>query len=210
MKKIYLALILALMFVLSISVTAEEGYTPGINSYTNNSMTDGAKTVIIYRGTDGIDGAMEDIYYIDQCDDAEGFSNLKMLMKLDAPAGVYTVATNLGKATFEISKAEAFVSGATEAEFLGAEKQGDSYSVAFGFKADLSLINAFATLTMVMGEDAYTTDLCGENSIINWGAGYTYDQNGSLMLAIQIDNVGSEYMTDKEGTMIPNFDLYIK
>jgi len=207
MKKIYLGLILALMFILSISVNAEVGYTPGENSYANG-ITTGAQTVIIYKGT--ADGTMGDIYYIDQCDDVDGFSNLKMLMKLDAPAGEYTVATNKGKTTFEISEAQAFISGATEMEFLGAEKCGDSYSVAFGFEAQLSHITASASLTMIMDDNAYTTDLCSENSIINWENGYTYDQNGKLMLAIQLDNVGAEYMADKEGTMIPSFKLYVK
>jgi len=153
---------------------------------------------------------MEDIYYIDQCDDVEGFSNLKMLMKLDAPAGEYTVATNNGETTFVISQAEAFVSGAEEMKFLGAEKRGDSYSVAFGFEAQLSHITASASLTMIEGDNAYTTDLCGENSIINWDKGYVYNEDGNLMLAIQIDNIGSEYMTNKDETMIPNFKLYVK
>lgn len=207
MKKIYLALISALMFILSISVNAEVGYTPGENSYANG-ITTGAQTVIIYKGT--ADGTMGDIYYIDQCDDVDGFSNLKMLMKLDAPAGEYTVATNKGKTTFEISKAEAFVSGAEELEFLGAQKRGDSYSVAFGFEAQLSHVTASATLTMIMGDGAYTTDLCGENSIINWEAGHVYNEGEKLMLAIQMDNVGEEYMTEKDGEKVPNFQLYIK
>lgn len=208
MKKIYLALILVFMFIFSVSVNAEEGYAPGINSYTD-SITDGASTVVIYRGTADINGAA-DIYYIDQCDDANGFSNLKMLMKLNAPAGVYTVATNKGKTTFEISKAQAFVSGAEEMEFLGAQKRGDTYSVAFGFEAQLSHVTASAALTMIMGDGAYTTDLCGENSIINWEAGYVYNEGEKLMLAIQIDNVGEEDMTEKDGEKVPNFQLYVK
>ena len=125
MKKIYLALVLALMFVLSISANAGAGYAPSTNSYTS-SITDGAKTVVIYKGTAESDLKTENIYYIDQCADAAGFSNLNMLMKLGAPAGTYTVATNEGTTTFEISKAEAFVSGSTKMEFLGAEKQDDS------------------------------------------------------------------------------------
>ena len=63
---------------------------------------------------------------------------------------------------------------------------------------------------MIEGDNAYTTDLCGENSIINWDKGYVYNEDGNLMLAIQIDNIGSEYMTNKDETMIPNFKLYVK
>ena len=211
MKKTYLALILALMFIFSISVSAEAGYAPGINSYADSSVTDGAKTVVIYKGTVESDLKTENIYYIDQCADAAGFSNLNMLMKLGAPAGTYTVATDNGTTTFEISEAEAFVSGAIGMEFLGAEKQDDSsYSVAFGFEASLSLINQSASLTMVMGENAYTTDLCGENSIINWGKGYVYNEGEKLMLAIQMDNVDENYMTEVGGEKVPNFQLYIK
>jgi len=54
MKTICLMLILALMFILGISVNAEAGYTPGINSYTD-SMTDGEKTAFIYKGSEQSD-----------------------------------------------------------------------------------------------------------------------------------------------------------
>ena len=209
MKKIYLSLILALIFILGISVNAEEGYTPGANTYTD-SMTDSAKTVIIYKGTAESDITSESLYYIDQCDEAEGFSNLEMLMKLDAPAGEYTVVVEGGATKkFTISKAEAFVSGATEPEFLGAEQKSDgSYSVAYGFKASLVLSDV-SSLTMVMGDKAYSTKLFGADSIINWGNLNVYpDENGNIMFAIQIDGVDAKHITEETGT--PDFELYIK
>ena len=212
MKKIYLSLILALIFILGISVNAEEGYTPGANTYTD-SMTDSAKTVIIYKGTAESDITSESLYYIDQCDEAEGFSNLEMLMKLDAPAGEYTVVVEGGATKkFTISKAEAFVSGATEPEFLGAEQKSDgSYSVAYGFKASLVLSDV-SSLTMVMGDKAYSTDLFGKDSIIAWNNLEVYtDENGNIMFAIQIDGVDADYITtDEAGNITPEFSLYVK
>ena len=212
MKKICLMLILALMFILGISVNAEAGYTPGINSYTD-SMTDGAKTAFIYKGTTESDITPESLYYIDQSNDAVGFSNLEMLMKLDAPAGEYTVVVEGGATKkFTISKAEAFVSGATEPEFLGAEQKSDgSYSVAYGFKASLVLSDV-SSLTMVMGDTAYLTDLFGKNSIIAWNNLEVYtDENGNIMFAIQIDGVDADYITtDEAGNITPEFSLYVK
>jgi len=197
------------MFIFSISINAEDGYTPGRNLYTNSDVN-GARTVFIYKGTAESEMTSENIYYINQCDEAEGFSDLKMAMKLDAPAGVYTVATDKGKTTFEISDAQAFVSGAAEVEFLGAQKKSEtSYSAAFGLQTETLLTNA-STLTMVIGDKAYTTDLIGENSIINWGAGYIYNEGTSPMFAIQIDGIGSEYITETEGSLTPNFNLYVK
>ena len=210
MKKIYLAMILALMFMLSISVNAAEGYTPGVNSYTN-SISDGAKTVIIYKGTAESDITSENIYYINQCDNAEGFANLEMMMKADVPAGTYTVLVNGGStATFEISDAQAFVSGAKEVDFLGAQLKGEnSYSAAFGFNAS-TLVSDTSEITMVIGDKAYTTAMYGENSIINWGAGFAYTDGEDLKFAIQLDNIGAGYITDAEGVLTPNFKLYIK
>jgi len=200
-------LIWALMFILCISVNAKAGYIPGENMYIDSN-SDGAEAVIIYKGTDASNLKSEDIYYINQCDEAEGFSDLKMGMKLDAPAGEYTVVTTNGKTTFTINNAQAFVSGATKVEFLGAQKTGDaSYSAAFGLRA-ADLFKDISTLTMVIGEKAYVTDLFGDNSIIKWGSGYT--EGEKLMLALQIDGIGADYIDDKEGTFVPNFDLYVK
>ena len=209
MKKIYSTLVLAFMLIFSISVNAEDGYTPERNLYTNSD-TNGAQTVIIYKGTSESDIIPENIYYLDQCNEAEGFSNLKMGLKMDASAGVYTVATDTGKTTFEISNAQAAISGAEKIEFLGAQKMGEaSYSAAFGLKAETLLSNASA-LIMVMGDKAYKTDLMGENSIIRWENGYTYTEGENLMFAIQIDGIGSEYITETDGTLNTNFNLYVK
>ena len=202
-------LILALMCIFGATVNAEDGYTPGINSYAN-SITDGVKTVFIYKGSEQSDITDENIYYVEQANDLEGFSNLQMLMKLDAPAGEYTMVVEGGnQTTFSISEAQAFVSGAGELEFLGAEKQSDgSYSVAYGFKASLVLSDV-SSLTMVMGDKAYSTKLFGADSIINWGNLNVYpDENGNIMFAIQIDGVDAEYITEETGT--PDFALYVK
>ena len=216
MKKIYLTLILALMSVCGVTAYAEEGgYTPGVNSYTN-SITEGAKSVIIYRGADNSEITSKTIYYIGQTNDVEGFSNLEMMMKLDAPAGEYTVVVSGGnKTTFTISDAEAFVSGATKMKFLGAQKQNDlSYSVAFGFGVKSSY-SSTSKLTMIIGDKAYTTDLFGDSSIIDWIVGLTYTENEQgkkeLMFATQIDGVSDEYITvDESGDITPNFTLYFK
>ena len=210
MKKIYLALILAFMFIFNTSVYAEEGYTPGKNSYINSAMSEGAKIVVVYKGEEKSDITSENIYYINQSDDAEGFSNLEMLMRLDAPAGVYTVLTDIGTTTFEISDAQAAVSGAAEIDFIGAKLNGDgTYSAAFGFNAEV-LLSDVSALTMVNGDKAYTTAMFGENSIINWGSGYIYNEGENTMFAIQIDGIGAEYFTNENETLVPNFDLYVK
>ena len=208
MKKLYLVLTVILMSVFGMTINGEAGYNPSLNSYTN-SITEGAKTVFIYRDSEDSDIARENIYYIDQTNDAEGFSNLEMLMKIDAPAGEYTVEVEGGeKTTFTISEAEAFVSGGTEPEFLGAEKKSDgSYSVAYGFKASLVLSDV-SSLTMVMGNTAYTTKLFGDDSIISWNNLKVYTEGGKLMFAIQIDGVDAEYITEESGT--PEFSLYAK
>jgi len=208
-NKICLAMILALMFMLSISVNAEAGYAPDVNSYTN-SLSDGAKTVIIYKGTAESEITSENIYYINQCDNAEGFSNLEMMMKADAPVGEYTLLTNGGNTTtFEITVADVYVSGSTEVEFLGAQLKNGSYSAAFGLKAELLLSDA-SKLTMVMGDKAYTTDIYGAGSIISWGTDPVATEDGQLTLAIQMDNIGEEYMTEVDGKMVPEFKLYFK
>jgi len=210
MKKI--CLVLAIMLTLGISVNAEEGYTPGVNSYTN-SMTNGVKTVIIYKGSDSNAVSSEDIYYIEQTDEVGGFSNLEMLLKRDAPAGEYTMAVEGGAtAKFTISDAHAYVSGGTEVEFLDAQLQSDStdYSVAFGIRTSVLFENA--SLTMVIGDKSYTTDLIGENSIIEWRNTEVYtDEDGKAMFAVQINNVpAGNISTNEDGTVIPNFKLYTK
>ena len=215
-KKIYLALTLALICILGVTVNAEEGnYAPGENSYTN-SITEGAKTVLIYKGSNVGDVTGENIYYIDQTNDTEGFANLEMLMKRDAPAGEYTVVVDGGNtAKFTISDAQAFVSGATKVKFLGAQLQSDSsYSVAYGIDVKNSY-SATSKLTMIIGEKAYTMDMFGDASIIEWVNGMTYTENEQgekeLMFAIQIDGVGEEYITkDESGNVMPGFDLYFK
>jgi len=211
MKKISLALTMALMCTLCSTVNAEEsGYVPGVNSFTN-SITNGAKTVMIYKGTESSDITSENIYYIGQSNDAEGFSNLEMLMKLDAPAGEYTVLVNGGNSIkFAISDAEAFVSGGTKIDFLGTQMRGEnSYSVAFGVNAK-NLYNDTPQVTMIIGDKAFTTDLNGNNSIINWGTAVQIAEN-EVMFALQIDGVGKEYInTDESGECTPGFDLYVK
>ena len=211
MKKIYLALIMALMYILGVTASAEEsGYTPGVNSYTSSTL-EGAKSVIIYKGADRSDIRSENIYYIDQADRAEGFANLELLMKLDAPAGTYTVVVDgMDAPTFTISDAEAYVSGAEEVEFLGAEKQSDnSYSVGFGINAE-GLLTTKTELVMVIGENAYITDLFGDNSIIKWGGAYPDPVDGKLMFAIQIDGVSAEHIIDESGNITPDLALYSK
>jgi len=210
MKRIYLTMILALMFMFSISVNAEGSYAPVNNSYTN-SMSDGAKTVIIYKGTAESDITGENIYYINQCDNEGGFTSLEMMMKADAPAGTYTVLTNGGNsATFTISPAQAVEASATEMESLGGVlTDDDSYSAAFGFNASALLTDA-SQISMVIGDMAYTTDLFGESSIINWGAAFAYTEEETLKFAIQIDGIGSEYMTGEGENLTPNFKLYFK
>jgi len=99
--------------------------------------------------------------------------------------------------------------------FLGAQKQSDSsYSVAFGLGAKNSYSET-PKLTMVMGDKAYTTDMTGDSSIINWLVGpmFTENEQGKkeLMFAIQIDGVGENYVTtDESGSATPNFALYFK
>ena len=212
MKKLYLVLTVILMSVFGMTINGEAGYNPSLNSYTN-SITEGAKTVFIYKGSEQSDITKENVYYVDQTNFTEGFSNLEMMMKIGAPAGEYTVVVEGGATKkFTISKAEAFVSGATEPEFLGAEQKSDgSYSVAYGFKASLVLSDV-SSLTMVMGDAAYSTDLFGENSIINWGKLNVYpDENGNIMFAIQIDGVDVDYITtDEAGNITPEFSLYVK
>jgi|GEM_PF-5384787 len=207
MKKGYKAFIFSLLFMLCIGVTAEAGYVAGDNYYADIS-SDGAKAVIIYEGDTA---TSESIYYVNQSDDSDGFSGLRMLMKANAPAGTYTVATDLGSRTFTISNAEAYVSGAKKAEFLGAElKTGSStYSAAFGIRAS-ALLTSATTLAMVIGNTAYSTYLTGANSIIDWTSGNTYIQDGYIMFALQIDGIGSDYITDNDGVLTPNFSLYVK
>jgi len=213
-KKNYLMLILALMCIFSVTVNAEGGgYNPGANSYTN-SITEGAKTVIIYKGEDFSTITGDDIYYIDQSNEENGFSNLEMLMRLDAPAGTYTVAVEGGnKTTFEISDAQSAVSGANKMTFLGVQQQSDSsYSVAFGFGVK-SFYNTASKLSMIIGDKAYSTDMFGETSIIDWGSlGVQYTQNeqgeNEFMFAIQVDGVGADYINTE--SLTPKFELYFK
>jgi len=206
-EKKYFVLILAFLLNINI-VNAESGYVPGKNIYVGS---DGAKSVIIYKGTDTTNVTSEDIYYVDQSKSAEGFSNLEMAMKLDAPAGVYTVVVNGGNKTiFTISEAEASVSGASEVAFLGAQKKSESsYSAAFGIIITDLRANV-STLTLLMNDKAYITDLFGENSIINWKSGTAHIEDGCFMIAIQIDGIGTDYFTEENGTVVPNFKLYVK
>ncbi len=97
-----------------------------------------------------------------------------------------------------------------EMELLRAQLKNDgTYSAAFALRAEELLTNA-STLTMVIGDKAYATDLYGENSIINWADGYVYTEGENLMFAITIDGIGEEYITEQEGVLTPNFKLYVK
>ena len=213
MKKVYQALIFSLLFMLSIGINAEAGYVAGENSYTDSDIN-GAHTVVIYRGTDSM--IPENIFYANQSAGAGGFSDLKMLMKLNAPAGEYTVKMNSGisttSKTFEISDAQAYVSGGKAVEFLDVESTGEGvYSVAFGLSPAV-LFSGVSKLVMVIDNDnkAYSTDLVGEDSIINWKSGTIHLQDGYFMFAIQIDNVDAEYITNNGGTYTPKFSLFVK
>lgn len=219
MKKFCFALILSLTMICmhsAIAVAQEGQYTAGVNSYTN-SISDGANTVMIYQGVKGDPVTADNIYYINQDDSGSGFSKLVMMMKRNAPAGTYTLITDRSNegVTFEISKAQAAVVGNEEMKCLGVSEKGETYSVAFGISTK-SLLTKDSQLSMLLGENLYTTDLDGENSIVKWVFGpiFTTDAQGvqRSVFAIQIDGVGEEYVTTdvETGNLTPNFSLYLK
>ena len=101
--------------------------------------------------------------------------------------------------------------GEEELEFLGADKKGEnSYSAAFGLKPSV-LLSDVSSLTMIIGDKMYKTDLFGENSIIDWNNSEIYTEGGKLMLAILIDGVDAQYVkTDESGNIAPDFMLYVE
>ena len=66
------------------------------------------------------------------------------------------------------------------------------------------------SILLIVSFLSYTTDLFGENSIINWGAAFAYTENETLKFAIQIEGIGAEYMTGEGENLAPNFKLYFK
>lgn len=219
MKKVCFALILslAMMCMYSAVAVAQTGqYNAGVNSYTN-SVSDGAKTVLIYKGGVNDPVTAENIYYINQDDSELGFSKLEMMMKRNAPDGEYTLATDRGGkiATFNISKAQAAIVGYEQMKCLGASMKGETYSVAFGISTK-SLLTDNSQLSMLIDDKLYTTDLYGEGSIVKWifGPIFTTDAQGEQrsVFAVQIDGVGKDHVTvDAETESVtPNFGLYLK
>ena len=196
---------------------AENGqYTAGVNSYTN-ILSDGAKTVLIYKGGKDDPVTAENIYYINQDDSEYGFSKLEMMMKRDAPAGVYTFLTDKDGAstTFEISNAQANVSGGEEIKCLGTlSKNADStYSAAFGINTEYTLTED-AKISMLIGDKLYTISLFDSDSIIKWICSpLSFDLQGEqrTTFALMIDGISNDYVsTDSNETATPKFKLYLK
>ena len=220
MKKVCLMLVLtlALMCMQGVIAGADAGdYTAGINSYAN-STSDGARTVLIYKGGIADEITPDNIYYIAQNDSDYGFSNLEMMMKRDdLTEGDYTFVTDKdGKiANFTISKIQTVVLGYDVLKDLGAVKNKDgTYSAAFGISTK-TVLKDDAKLSMIFGDNLYTTDLFGENSIIEWKFGpIVYrDTQGEqrTMFAVQIDGINPENVTvDENGNATPKFSLYLK
>jgi len=218
MKKVCLALILSLATMcMCTSISAAEDttghYSAGVNSYTNNATSE-AKTVMIYKIEDSNVITPNNIYYINQDDSENGFSNLEMMMKRDAPAGKYALVTNNGGkvATFEISKAAKMVMGNKEMKCLNVIKKGNSYCAAFGISTNSTFTNE-AKISMIIGDNLYTIDLTEDNSIIQWLIGPSSDTNepitGKAIFAIQINGIGEDYVSDDgNGNITPKFNLY--
>ncbi len=218
MKRVYFALILSLAMICmnSVFAIAETGnYTAGRNSYTD-SITDGAQTVIIYKGGQNDAITADNIYYMNQAVSESGFSNLEMMMKLDAPAGEYTLVTGTdGKmTTFTISQAQSVIVGSEELDFLGVGEKDSTYSVAYVANTKSSLTED-SKIHMLYGEKLYTTNLYGEHSIINWifdPVFYTDVQGEQRSIfAIQINGVSGDYVSvGEDGSVTPKFKLYLE
>lgn len=218
MKKLLFVLTLSTLCILGTTAMAEGNYTAGESSYAD-SVVDGAKTVVIYKGetTDAITD--ENIYYIDQNDTEGGFSNFRALLKVNTPEGTYQVVTNDPQkaATFTVSEGEAAVSGATKMGFLGLEKQEDgTYSVGYSILVDNGFLET-STITMLLGDTAYTTNLFGGN-IVRWDIGNGFEASsprdvnieGTMTCAIQIDYVDASCIEGSGDTATPNFDMYFR
>lgn len=218
MKKLLFVSTLSMMCILGTTAMAEGAYTAGESSYAD-SVVDGAKTVVIYKGetTDAITD--ENIYYIDECNTEGGFSNFRALLKVNTPAGTYQVVTDddAKAATFTVTDGEAAVSGATEMGFLGLEKQEDgTYSVGYSITVEDGFLET-STITMLLGDTAYTTNLFGGN-VVRWDIGNGYEASsprgvnieGTMKCAIQIDYVDAAYVTVSDDTVTPNFDMYFR
>jgi len=218
MKKVCFVLILSMAIMCMYSVMAiaqTDGYAAGVSSYTN-SMSDGARTVLIFKGEQNENINGDDIYYIDQDDSGYGFSNLEMMMKRNAPAGVYTVVTDKdGKiATFEISKAQTMVEGNEEMKCLGvSQNQKDlTYSAAYVISTN-SLLTENSKISMILGENLYTIDLLGQKSIVKWMFGPVTTTNAQgekqTTFAIQINGISEDAIKDENGNVTP-FKLYFE
>lgn len=218
MKKLLFVSTLSMMCILGTTAMAEGNYTAGESSYAD-SVVNGAKTVVIYKGetTDAITD--ENIYYIDENNAEGGFSGFRALLKVNTPAGKYQVVTNdpAKAATFTVSEGEAAVSGATEMSFLGLEKQADgTYSVGYSITVDDGFLQT-STITMLLGNTAYTTNLFG-GDVVRWDIGNGYEASsprginieGTMKCAIQIDYVDAQYMTISGDTATPKFDMYFR
>jgi len=198
MKKIFLILTLMACFS-STSVLANE-YAPGENSYTNAAVN-GARTVLVYKGDLSGGLSAENIYYIDQCEDAGGFSNFKALLKNDIEEGTYTVVTNGGNnvATFKVSAAQEAVSGSTKLEYLGSKStSAGKYCAAYGFDAEG--ITGDTQLMMILGDKAYSMPLKDAFG------GELPSLSGTC--AVQFDYINAEYMSGEVPT--PSFQIFIK
>ena len=219
MKKLLLISSIAMMCIFGVSAAAEGTYTTGESSYSDNAV-DGAKTVVVYKGSSITDLKDENIYYIDQADSESGFSGFRALLKATTPAGDYIVATdsNDAAATFTVTEGQSTVSGLESMNFLEAQKQSNDqnmYSVGFslisedGFTTDSKLI-------LYYNDTTYETSLFGDDSIISWGEGGANLPNieGYSKCAIQFDYVDPAYMTvsaaETEAAATPNFTMYFK
>lgn len=210
LSKKLLVSVLAAMCLLGTTAMAEGVYTPGEHTY-SNSIVDGARTVIIYNGDTP---SSDNIYYIYQCDDINGFSGFKAFLKMNAPAGEYTVRTNVAEknAKFQITAAEVAVEGSTEMEFLDAELNdaADAYSVGYQVVAH-SGFNESSKVIMILDEKAYITDLVGNNSIINWNGNVSsVEGDGQVVFEIHLDGVEQSYITQDGGKLTPSFRMFFK
>lgn len=209
MKKSLFACVLTVICSLSTTAFAAGAYTEGESTYTDD-IINGANTVVIYKGTAEADLKDENIYYIDQCNTEDGFTSFRAILKVNTPAGVYTVATNDAQktATFEVSPIQEAISGASTMEFLDAQVQSNDsskYSVAFTLSAEDGL-SLNSKMIMVLNDVAYTIDMFGSASPITWNLPSI---DGHVSCAIQFDDVDASYMTVADKAT-PNFKIYFR
>jgi len=213
MRKFLLGAVLAAVCAMGMTAMASDitgTYKPGINSY-DASITDSAKTIIIYKGkgTESIKG--ENIYYIDQVANDTGFAgNINALMKSGATAGIYTVSVNGGKfTTFEISEGAAAVEGDTP---VTQKETGNNANGVYSAAYIIEGITNFSSINSVkfLLNDGTVEKIVSVDKEYVWGSSDNYptiDTNTPVTCAVQIDDipdVGSAQMFLSTDTVASN------